>query len=93
MESFTFQYNGQAFEAASSYRLKHRSHHYTIIISSEKVEICPMSIRSTAGTLLWVQVVREGEYVQPHEYVQSIGVGLEHAGLFTENMDQDRLGF
>ena len=81
MQSFTFNHNGKTENALVEPFKEGEYHRFLIVQHDLRLVIAPAGIRDLAGRIIWVQTVKPMEFVQPHDFIQAIGVGLEQGGL------------
>ena len=82
MTSFTFTYNG--IECSGNYSPSARGKGWVkVIFFDHSAVIVPTSLRSNKNKGIWVQNIQQGEFVWPHELIQSMGESLE---LIIDNM-------
>ena len=81
MQSFTFNHNGKIEHALVEPFKEGEYHRFLIIQADLRLVIAPAGIRDSAGRIIWVQTVKPREFVQPHDFIQAIGVGLEQGGF------------
>jgi len=81
MKSFTFYHNGKTEHALVEPFKEGEYHRFLIVQPDLRLVIAPAGIRDFAGRIIWVQTVKPREFVQPHDFIQSIGLGLEQGGF------------
>ena len=82
MNTFTFYHNGKTGNAFVEHFYEEGYNRYRIIQPDLTVVIAPAGVRGVAGKILWVQSVKKGEFVQPHDFIQAMGEGLEKSGFY-----------
>ena len=76
MTSFNFTYNG--IECGGNYSPSIRGKGWIkVIFFDHSAVIVPTSLRINKNKSIWVQNIRNGESVWPHELIQSMGESIE----------------
>jgi hypothetical protein len=83
MDTFTFYYNGKTENAFMEHFYEEGYNRFRIIQPDLTVVIAPAGVRTAAGKIVWVQTVKPLEFVQPHDYMQAMGEGLERHGFYS----------
>lgn len=82
MYKISFRYENARYQAIASRFVEKRNHWYRITLpDGENFVIIPDTSRIIGDQIIWRQQQIPGEPVHPEEYIQSIGQGLQLAGL------------
>ena len=82
MISFTYNHNGKTEKALVEPFKEGEYHRFLIVQPDLRLVIAPAGIRGIASRILWVQTVKPLEFVQPHDFIQAIGEGLERGEFY-----------
>jgi hypothetical protein len=78
----SFRYENARYEAIASRFVEKRNHWYRITLpDGENFVILPDSRRMNDDKIIWRQQQIPGEPAHPEEFIQSVGQGLQLAGL------------
>jgi hypothetical protein len=83
MNPFTFYHNGKTENAFVEHFYEEGYNRFRIALPDLFLVIAPAGIRGVADRILWVQCVSKDELVQPHDFIQTIGEGLEQGGFYS----------
>ncbi len=81
MEPFTYQYQGKTIDSVAEYFCVEGNHRYRVKINDINYLLAICGWRGPNNTILWVQNVKPGDIVQPHDLIQAIGEGIEKSTL------------
>ena len=78
----SFSFENARYQALASRFVEKRNHWYRITLpDGENFVIIPDTRRMIGNKIIWRQQQIPGEPVHPEEFIQSIGQGLQLAGL------------
>ncbi len=83
MITFNYNHNGKTVNAQVEHYKEGEYSRFLITLPDLSLIVVPAGIRDSAGRLIWVQFVRQAEFVQPHDFIQAIGEGLEKGGFYS----------
>ena len=82
VHKISFRYENSRFQAIASRFVEKRNHWYRITLpDGQNFVIIPDTRRTGDDKIIWRQQQIPGEPVHPEEYIQSVGQGLQLAGL------------
>ena len=78
----SFSYENARYQVIASRFVEKRNHWYRITLpDGENFVIIPETRRINGDKIIWRQQQIPGETIHPEDYIQSIGQGLQSAGL------------
>jgi hypothetical protein len=82
VHTINFRYENARHQAIASRFVEKRNHWYRITLpDGQNFVIIPDRGRKNDDEIIWRQQRIPGEPVHPEEYIQSVGLGLQSAGL------------
>jgi hypothetical protein len=82
MPPFRYTYQGKTYESRAEHFTQDGYNRYRVTLGNDLwLVIAPSGIPGQDGKNIWVQSNKPGEVIQPHDLVQSLGEGLESAGI------------
>ena len=82
VHKISFRYENARIQAIASRFVEKRNHWYRITLpDGQNFVIVPDTRRMNDDKIIWRQQEIPGEPVHPEEYIQSVGQGLQLAGL------------
>jgi hypothetical protein len=77
VKTFHFKYQGEIQNSSVEIFKEGEYNRYRILLKDLTLVIASAGFRDASGKIIWVQSVKPREFVQPHDFIQAIGEGLE----------------
>jgi hypothetical protein len=83
MIQFTFRFEDESYDAFAS-RLREAGKIRYRVTTEEgmRIVIYPVSTPVMGQQTLWIQLNKPGEAIKTAEFIQALGEGIQHAGIY-----------